>query len=375
MSAAAARRVLVVLHEPGLGGATLAVLRCVPALSERGWEFSFWVPPGAAQAELEARGHRVAGIGRPHAYSLAAMRLPPGPVARLRALPGYRRVLRERIAAEGPVLVHANSHTTLADAAVARGAGVPTLIHIHETFGGGAKWDLGRRLVFRYGTEVVAVSEACARSLGAGRRRPRVVRNGVELPGEVAPGSRDGGFVVGTVAAIGRRKGIDVLVEAARRVRERDARIRFELIGDPGSEPLDAGWARGVLAEAREAGIAHRAKADVAEAMHGWDAFALPSRRDPFPLSMLEAMAAGLPVIGAAVDGIPEQVAPGTGVLVEPEDAERLAAAILDLAARPASERRALGAAARARVAAEFTLERQAEEMHTAYLAALGGAG
>jgi hypothetical protein len=38
------RRVLVVLHEDELGGASRAVLRCVPGLEERGWEFVYWVP-------------------------------------------------------------------------------------------------------------------------------------------------------------------------------------------------------------------------------------------------------------------------------------------------------------------------------------------
>ena len=372
MSTAAARRVLVVLHDPRLGGATLAVLRCVPGLSERGWEFSFWVPPGPAHDELAARGERVAGVPRPHAYSLSALRLPPGPAARLRRMPSYRAALRERIRAEAPALVHANSHTTLADAVIARGAGVPTLIHIHEMFGSGANWTMGRRLVFRYGSEVVAVSEACAAALASGSRRPRVIRNGVDLPPEPSRGSGGEGFVVGTIAAIGRRKGIDVLVEAARLVGERDPGITFELIGDPASEPLDADWSRGVLAEARAVGIAHTPRADVPAALRRWDAFALPSRKDPFPLSMLEAMAAGLPVIGAAVDGIPEQVAADTGILVQPGDPVALAEAILAIRDRPASERRALGEAARERVASEFTIERQVEAIDRAYLAAIG---
>jgi glycosyltransferase involved in cell wall biosynthesis len=365
-------RVLVVLHEEALGGATLAVLRCVPGLTERGWQFSFWVPPGPAHEELARRGERVAGAARPLAYSVRAMRLPPGPLARARSLPGYLGGLWRRIRAERPALVHANSHTTLADAALARAAGVPTVLHLHEMFGEGPKWDAARTLVDRAGTEVVAVSEACADSLAVGRRRARVVRNGVVPPPMPATASDGPGFTVGTVGVIARRKGTDVYVEAARRVRDRRPQVAFELVGAP-TDPLDAEWAADVLRVAGEAGIEHLERADVAERLLGWDVFALPSRNDPFPLSMLEAMASGLPVIGAAVDGINEQVAPGTGILVEPEDPVALAGAICDLLDRPTSERAALGAAARRRVESEFTIEAQVEGLDAAYRAAVAG--
>ena len=169
---------------------------------------------------------------------------------------------------------------------------------------------------------------------------------------------------------ISRRKGTDLFVAAARIARELDPRLRFELVG-AASEPLDATWAEAVLADARAAGIDHVERADVAAKLGRWDIFTIASRRDPFPLSVLEAMAAGLPVVATAVDGITEQVDPATGTLVRPDDPAALAAAIVEIAALPAGERAALGAAARQRVATEFTLERQVEGIDAAYRAAL----
>jgi glycosyltransferase involved in cell wall biosynthesis len=247
---------------------------------------------------------------------------------------------------------------------------VPTVFHVHEMFGDGLKWSLGRRAAFCAANPVVAVSEACADRLAIGRRRPVVVRNGVPLPERPAEVREGPALTVGTVGVISRRKGTDVFVEAAAIARERLPGLRFELVG-AADEPLDADFARGVLVEAERLGVAHLERADVAERMLSWGLFALPSRRDPFPLSMLEAMASGLPSVGAAVDGIREQLTADTGVLVAAEQPRALAAAIVELAGDRA-RREALGRAARDRAASEFSLERQVEGMDAAYRAATG---
>jgi glycosyltransferase involved in cell wall biosynthesis len=126
-----------------------------------------------------------------------------------------------------------------------------------------------------------------------------------------------------------------------------------------------------VVADATAAGISHVPWADVFERFRHWDAFVLPSRSDPFPLSMLEAMASGLPVVGTRRDGIAEQITNGTGLLVEPEDPAALADAIAWMASQPASTRRRMGDAARGRVTASFTLEHHAAAMDEAYRATL----
>jgi mannosyltransferase len=104
----------------------------------------------------------------------------------------------------------------------------------------------------------------------------------------------------------------------------------------------------------------------VAAELAGWDVFVLPSREDPFPLAVLEAMAAGLPVVATRSGGIVEQVTPETGVLVEAGDASALAAAVSELLDDPAA-RGSMGRAARERVTAEFGLDRQADALAAAY--------
>jgi glycosyltransferase involved in cell wall biosynthesis len=95
---------------------------------------------------------------------------------------------------------------------------------------------------------------------------------------------------------------------------------------------------------------------DVLELLPALDLFVLSSRFEGLPIAMLEAMAAGVPVVATRVGGIPEAVTDGReGKLVEPGDREGLAAAIRELAARSRRIGRRWAPRARSR-AAEFEI-------------------
>jgi mannosyltransferase len=369
---AARRRVVVAFHEPNLGGATRSVTRIVPILAERGWEFSFWVPrPSELFDHLAAEGHDVGGARRLIEYSVRAWRVPPGPRARAASIPPYLREFREFVRRRSPDLVHANSIMTLAEALAARSADRSVLLHIHEMLPPGLRGDILRRAAWSL-DQVVAVSSASAERARWRGRTPRIVYEGTPVPERAAEiRAEPRPFAVGTVAVVSTRKGSDVYVEAARRVLSGSDAFSFEMVGAP-NDAVERDWAREVVARAEAIGVVHRPVADTFERYRSWDAFVLPSRADPFPIAMLEAMASGLPVIGARRDGLAEQITDECGVLVEPEDPGALARAIVSLAGRGAAERRAMGEAARERVASLFNLERQADAMHEAYLAALG---
>jgi glycosyltransferase involved in cell wall biosynthesis len=359
------------LHEEVLGGATLSVLRCVSLLEARGWDLCFWAPrPSALYNHLVAEGREVSGGRRPVAYSLAALRLPPGPARRLAAMPGYLRSFRAYVRESGAALVHANSLTTLADAAAARAGGARVVLHLHEMAPGGRKGRAAARLARRVPHEVVAVSESSARSWAVGADVPTVVYEGCSVPTDPPPAPGGSPLVVGTVGVISRRKGIDVFLDAAELLSKRDALVELRLVGAP-TDPLDADWARHVIARAESLGVEHQLAADVGGELDGWDVFALASRRDPFPISMLEAMAHGRPVVGTRVDGIAEQITPDTGFLVEPENGAALADAISSLAELSPERRAEMGAAARRR-ASQFSVERQADALDAVWAEALG---
>lgn len=367
-STATSRRVAVAFHDPLLIGSTIAVLRTVPLLEDRGWEFTFWVPgEGPAQQYVRDRGYPVAGVVRPLASGLRALREPPGLPRRIAATPGYLSAYRSFLKSASPSLVHSNSLYSFPEALTASALRFPTVLHLHDMAPTSRKASIARAIA-RWGVnDCFAVSASCARSYAHGSWSPLVVHGAGPVP-EAAAEVRDQPrpFRVGTVGVIAQRKGSDLFVEAAHRLRSRRNDVQFEMIGSA-TDPLDRNWAAGVLENARRVGVRHRPAADVESSMRSWDVFVLPSRRDPFPLVMLEAMGLGLPVVGTRVDGIPEQISDDVGLLVEPDDPEALAAAIERVLGMSREGRAKLGSAARDRVRTRFNLRALAEATDAVY--------
>jgi glycosyltransferase involved in cell wall biosynthesis len=197
---------------------------------------------------------------------------------------------------------------------------------------------------------VVAPSQAMADFMlahGFPARLVHVIPYGVESAGDGGRAEREK-LVAGVAANLEYWKGIDVLLDAARLAR---APLRLEIYGTGSQRGQLERQAAGL--DARFHGFVH----DMRGPLAGLDVLVQPSRADNLPLSILEAMAAGLPVIGTRVGGIPELVLDGeTGLLVEPESPEALARALDSLAA--SAERRAeLGSRARERVEEHFSAD------------------
>ncbi len=135
---------------------------------------------------------------------------------------------------------------------------------------------------------------------------------------------------IGTTARLDRQKGLDVLLRALPSV----PGVDLEIVGDgPERTALEA--------LARETGVADRVvfagwSTNAREWLGRWDAFVIPSRFEGLPLALLDAMLAELPVVASDVGSIREAVADGaTGLLVEPDDPQALAAALRRVLADP----------------------------------------
>jgi glycosyltransferase involved in cell wall biosynthesis len=211
----------------------------------------------------------------------------------------------------------------------------------------------------------VAPSRAMARFLadhGLPARRIHVVPNGIDVPRAPRASTKRsrGQLVLGTAANLEYHKGIDVLLEACSRMR---AKPRIEILGDGTMRRALEDQAAGLGLDAHFAGHVD----DVRQRIRTWDLFVLPSRAENFPLAALEAMAASRPVLGTRVGGVPEVVVDGeTGVIVEPEDPAALAAAVDELARRPARLAK-LGAQGRERAVSLFGADRMVARMLALY--------
>jgi glycosyltransferase involved in cell wall biosynthesis len=198
-----------------------------------------------------------------------------------------------------------------------------------------------------------------------------VIHNGVVLTGETVPETRAGPCRLVMVGRLQAPKDALTLVRALAEL----PRGAYEavIVGDGPDRPA-------LESEVRRLGLASVVRLtgernDVAQLLAASDVFVLSSRSEGLPLSILEAMAAGLPVVATNVGGVVELVLEGeTGFLVPPGDPQSLVGALERLLDDSALRRR-LGAAGRIRVEEHFDLvsTRQAHlDLYSALLAAAG---
>jgi glycosyltransferase involved in cell wall biosynthesis len=200
--------------------------------------------------------------------------------------------------------------------------------------------------------------------------RVHVIRNGVEFDDSIPADPRllefrGDGPLLGFLAALRNQKGLPTLLDALEILARRGEAPRFAIVGSGPEEPdVRLRVLEGPL---RSSTLLLPFEGRVEPSLRAFDAFVLPSYWEGLPLAVLEAMAAGLPVVASAIGGTPEAVADGeTGFLVPVTDAPALAERIAHIA-READLRARMGAAGRARWEAEFRVERMVKETAAVY--------
>jgi glycosyltransferase involved in cell wall biosynthesis len=370
------RTVLVVSWAPFFSGAERALVILLETLDRR--RYRPVVALGTrGQLEDELRVRDIPVFHIPIAYS--GVRNAPSWVASVGRF--ARLIRRERVS-----LVHANDVPSFQPAGyAARLLGVTAITHVRfPDSRQGFEWFLrpgfSEALFVSAALRDGAVSEAPA--LFADRNE--VVHDGVRLPELMSDAARgrvrsELGLpldrpIVAFTGQIAEIKGIWEFMEAAALLITRGSPATFAVLGDDLKErgalrrqAEEAARARGLNGQIRFLGF----RPDAPRLIPAFDVVAVPSHVEPLGNATLEAMAAGRPVVGSRVGGIPEMIVDGvTGTLVPARDPAALADAIERLVQRP-DEARAFGEAARQRATDAFGMTKHALAVAAAYDRAL----
>ena len=326
---------------------------------------------GPIGAEIEAAGIRVEELGK-----LRKGGFDREIVSRLRAL-----IRRERIDLVHSHMYHANLYGRLA----AFREGVPAVISVHNTY---VRPKILRRVLNRWLARrtpfILAGSEAIRDDIARYDRVPpgkiRVVPYGVDVEkfdsvlsreearGKLGlPGDR---FLVGTVGRLEEQKGQKYLIDAAGRLSRDGRKVTLLIVGSGREE--DRLRDQAVREGIGDAVLFLGTRRDLPELFRAMDLFAFPSLWEGFPIALLSAMAAGLPVIVTPVGGVPEVVEDGINGLVVPAgDPVALAEAIWKAHENPVGTS-GLGTAAAATIRDRYSHRTTARRIMEIYEQVLG---
>lgn len=356
----AVRRIAFFEPYPHLyGGGQRTTHLLAGALRARGLEVTVVVPAGGAMVErLQADGLDCSIVTLPAALATYGHRTPRAAAAA--ALPVAWARLGRTWRDLRPDVVHAtNLRGMLLAGPPARALRHPTVWHVHL---GEPQPRLNRAATALASAVVVPSPGALPDLPGVPAGSVTVIPNAVPpeaLSAACGPATRRGPSIVSS-ARLTPQKGLDVLIEAIPSILSRHPGLQVTVFGAPqaGYEDHAAALGRSV-ARRGLSGVVTFAGTVTDPFRRYQDAavYVQPSRHEILPLAILEAMAAGLPVVATDVGGVSGAVVHGhTGLLVPPEDAAALATAIGDLLADP-DRASALGAAGARRAHCEFGLD------------------
>jgi glycosyltransferase involved in cell wall biosynthesis len=386
-------RVLRVIARLNMGGPAIHVANLAAGLETRGYHTTLVAGSLARGEDSMAFVAERLGV---EVVDIPDMQREVAPFHDVRSIRRLTALMR----AERPHILH--THTAKAGAlaraaALAAGRARPPIV-VHTFHGHVLKGYFGpgrtaffkqvERSLARYSDVLVAVSPEVRDELVehgvAPMEKFTVIRLGIPLADRLGDASAgldyrvlygipQDAFVVGWVGRMTGVKDTDAVLEILRATRERDIDAVLCMVGDgPDRERLEQ--------VAHDLGIARSTyfvgyQTDIAGYYRLFDAFVLPSVNEGTPVSAIEALASGTPVVATRVGGVPDVVTDGVdGFLVPPRDTEAAADRLAQLAREPELRAR-LGETGRANAQARYSVERLVDDVDRLYRELLAAKG
>jgi glycosyltransferase involved in cell wall biosynthesis len=379
-------RVLRAIARLNMGGPTLHVSYLSAGLRERGYE-TMLVAGTVGQGE-QSMAYVADELGVP-VVTIPHLHREISPVRDLLATWRLARIIR----IERPTILH--THTAKAGAvgraaALLAGRSRPPII-VHTFHGHVLRGYFGRfwtgvfrlleRLLARITDALVAVSPEVRDELVALGVAPaskfRVIRLGIELDNRVSSdgsaraetrrtmGVPEARFVVGWIGRMTGVKRTDLVLKGFRALRDNGVDAILCMVGD-GPDRAAVEQLAGELGIVRDCLFAGYQE-DVGPFFAAFDVFVLPSGNEGTPVTAIEALATGCPVVATRVGGVPDVVDDGVdGFLVAPGAAQELAARLAELARDPELRVR-MGAAGRERMRTRYAVDRLVDDVDRLY--------
>lgn len=366
-------RILLLSTSMGVGGADKQLLSAAREMSTRGHEILIVSLTPLGPMGLEARR---AGI-------------PTESLEMRRGFPDPRGLLRlvRLVRTWKPDVVHSHMvHANLMVRALRLFVPVPVVIStIHNIYEGGSIRMTAYRLTNRLVDQMTIVSQAAAeRFVSDGiipRELLRVIPNGLDLEPfqRVSPAAREslrlsrglqGKFLWLAVGRFEIGKDYGTMLRAFAVVRRQHADTALLLVGRGSLQPQFEALANSLSLGSDVWFLGMRE--DVPELMPAADGYVMSSAWEGMPIVLLEAAAAGLPIVATEVGGNSEIVRRGeSGLLVPPCNPDALAQAMMALMELPEAQRRSMGESGRERVGTHFAIGRMVEQWESLYVEVL----
>lgn len=354
-----------VISDTAIGGAGRYLLALLPGAEQYGWDLTVYAPEGDLAAAVRATG------------LAQVIALPEG--ERSFSLPLWRWLRRNL---QPAAVVH--THASLAARLAAKQKGYPLVLTRHTLGpalppGGPKPWRRGLYCLIATNSSdaTIAVSQACRQRLlleGVPTEQIRLVYHGIDTQPYLTASGRvwrqqlglaaDTPVII-TVARLAPVKGLQHALAAAAVLKQQQLPFTWLFVGQGAEQARlqEVAEALGLGETVRWLGF----QSDIPSLLAAADIFVLPSLQEALGLSVLEAMAAGLPVVASRVGGIPELIESGReGLLVPAAASNELANAIAQLLCNRECAA-TLGAAGRQRVLAQFTVENMWRQTDTVY--------